>query len=451
MPLARMACFPHTCFPDVAQLSVHWTLWRSPKKRSFTRNDSNASNHPWVTYLERHLIAIDRYHSLELAVQQALAHGVNEPIEWNITSAESFLEFASSLLTSWVPFENRDGTYIYQVIAVFYFVFDQPAVSDLQTAIYPESIGSDSLPIRTWLSNWLLTYAQIMGEWLDDPASITVESYESILNSPQYRMRDPCDYHIPDPDSPTGGFSCFNEFFKRHLKDTSVRPVAAPLDNKVIVFPADSTFDDCWPVDEHSVVTIKTLRWPMKALLRGTDFSSRFAGGVWMHMFLNTFDYHRQHSPVSGRVVEAKIIQGLTYFNVVAKQNVMSGKYTVTHDHGMAEAKVAPQHPSKSVRARLHAPDDAGYQFIQMRGCIIIDAGEEIGYVAVLPVGMAHVSSVGLSVKAGDTVTKGQEISWFQFGGSDIVLVFEKKANLGSWAVPQQHHLMGEKIAIACP
>ncbi|MCJ1352981.1 MAG: hypothetical protein MMC33_002965 [Icmadophila ericetorum] len=449
--LKRMTHIPHTLFLWPVESSTLWTLARFPVKRKLKPTLPAVSLHPWVAHLEDQLIATDRYHSFDLAVQQALPQGIDEPKDWNITSARSFLEFASKLLTSWVPFENRDGTYIYRVIAVFYFIFDQPAIIDLQTSIHPSSIGSDSLPVRTWLSSWLLKYAQVMGEWLDNPASLTAESYQSIVNSPQYRMKDPCDYYIPDPESPTGGFGCFNNFFKRHLRDPSVRPISAPHDNRVIVFPADSTFDDSWPVDENSMVTIKSVKWPMKALLLGSEFSSDFAGGVWMHAFLNTFDYHRQHSPVSGKVVEAKIIQGLTYFNVTAKQNPATGQCTVTHDRTSTEAKASSQDPEKPVTAQLHAPDDAGYQFVQMRGCIVIDGGKEIGHVAVLPVGMAHVSSIGLSVKVGDIVTKGQEISWFQFGGSDIVLVFERKANLGSWATPQQHCFMGEQLAIANP
>ena len=91
------------------------------------------------------------------------------------------------------------------------------------------------------------------------------------------------------------------------------------------------------------------------------------------------------------------------------------------------------------------ALDNPGYQFIQTRGCIIIDTETDRGHVAVLPIGMFQVSSVNLSVKAGDHVRKGDEISWFEFGGSDIVMVFEKKANPHEW--PERvHHLMGHQL-----
>ena len=96
----------------------------------------------------------------------------------------------------------------------------------------------------------------------------------------------------------------------------------------------------------------------------------------------------------------------------------------------------------------LDAPDGEGYQFLQARALILID-NPELGLVAVLPIGMALVSSVVLSVKAGDTVQKGDEISYFQFGGSDIVMVFEKDADVTFTADVTVHYNFGEQVAKA--
>lgn len=81
----------------------------------------------------------------------------------------------------------------------------------------------------------------------------------------------------------------------------------------------------------------------------------------------------------------------------------------------------------------LDAPDSPGYQFIQTRGCVIIDH-PDLGLVAVLPIGMAQVSSVVPSIKKDDVIKKGQEISCFQSGGSDIVMVFQKDAQVYYYA-----------------
>ena len=174
---------------------------------------------------------------------------------------------------------------------------------DLQTSIHPSSIKRDGLPKITPISKWIIDYAKSMGEWLDKPASITAESYESFWNAAKFRMED---YLIPKPADPTGGFENFNQLFCRHLKEDyrypNVRSISSIDDSSVVVFPADSTFDGYWDIDSNNNVAIKTLPWPISALLAGSEYADRFKGGMWCHAFLNTFDYHRQHAPVAGTV-----------------------------------------------------------------------------------------------------------------------------------------------------
>ncbi|MGH3685575.1 MAG: phosphatidylserine decarboxylase [Pseudonocardiaceae bacterium] len=65
---------------------------------------------------------------------------------------------------------------------------------------------------------------------------------------------------------------------------------------------------------------------------------------------------------------------------------------------------------------------------------LIVDtAGEDpkndIGLVAVIPVGMANVSSVNMTMTKGSIVQKGDEFGYFLFGGSDIIVLFQPRAN----------------------
>ena len=83
--------------------------------------------------------------------------------------------------------------------------------------------------------------------------------------------------------------------------------------------------------------------------------------------------------------------------------------------------------------------------------CALILIESEIGLVAVMPIGMAQVASVVLSVKPGDYVQKGQELSYFQFGGSDIIMVFQKNANVKIDQNINQHYNFGTQVAIASP
>ena len=74
-----------------------------------------------------------------------------------------------------------------------------------------------------------------------------------------------------------------------------------------------------------------------------------------------------------------------------------------------------------------------------------------IGLVAVLPIGMCQVSSVILTAEVGVTLRKGEELAYFQFGGSDIVMLFQARSNVSFTAQPNVHYKVGTKIADAYP
>ena len=95
-------------------------------------------------------------------------------------------------------------------------------------------------------------------------------------------------------------------------------------------------------------------------------------------------------------------------------------------------------------------PGNPGYQFIQARAIIVIET-KDIGYVAILPIGMGQMSSVQLNVEPGDVVTKGQELSYFQFGGSDVVMVFQKSANVKIDQKEGKWYPFGSQVAVANP
>jgi len=62
-----------------------------------------------------------------------------------------------------------------------------------------------------------------------------------------------------------------------------------------------------------------------------------------------------------------------------------------------------------------------------------------------------QVSSVIITAEVDVTVRKGEELSYFQFGGSDIILLFEASSNVCLTAQPTVHYKMGTKIGQAYP
>lgn len=386
----------------------------------------------------------------DAAIASARSSGIREMAA--IKSLSDYYTFLNTLLL-WVPCEDIQGTDVYNHFCLFYFVLDQPTTKPLQTPILP----GPNPEALSWLSNWMVQYASAMGQFLDTPESITPASLKSFLSSPNYNMGDYLE--------PRGGWKTFNELFARNFKP-GYRPIAAVSDSTVIVSPADSTFDGQWEIRSDSGVTIKSIHWKISELLEDSPYKEHFNNGIFTHAFLSPADYHRQHAPVGGRVLEARVIPGQVYLEVNPKasedgtlalvpQRKLHSPHTHTHhkhphDEGYESHSQSHSHPSSAeTQVLFDAPDSAGYQFCQARGLIVLDTA--IGLVAVLPMGMAQVSSIILTAEVGTDLRKGEEISYFQFGGSDIVCVFEARSNVSVTAQVGVHYKMGTRVGMAFP
>ncbi|MBR8230108.1 phosphatidylserine decarboxylase family protein [Burkholderia vietnamiensis] len=201
-------------------------------------------------------------------------------------------------------------------------------------------------------------------------------------------------------DQPHWGFDSWNDFFTRRFR-AGMRPVAAPGDSHVIVSPCEST-----PYHTASNVKIRDTFW-----IKGQPYSlrdiftpawqplaERFVGGEIYQAYLAAYNYHRWHAPVRGTVTHAYRVEGAYY--------------------SVAEAE---------------GPDPAGLNDSQgymtavaARAIVAIDSDDPgIGTVAAVFIGMGDVSSCAIEVVPGQRVDKGDEIGYFQFGGSTCCLVFE--------------------------
>ena len=337
----------------------------------------------------------------------------------DIKTVEDYINWCNDQL-SWIPVENRYGKEVYKHVCKFYFILDQSPVKELQNAVVPHDKMQPLTPLSAWMRDWVIA----LGAWMDQPGSITPASVKTFYDAPAYNM--------DEYTCPRGGWKTYNQLFARNTKP-GYRPIADIDNPRVITSPADSTFDGQWEINTNSHVDIKGLDWKIEELLEGSPYAGEFQGGLWTHSFLNTTDYHRQHAPIMGKVVEARVIQGTCYLQVEAVP--IAGDPDGKHDVVMKRV--------------FDAPDDAGYEFMQTRGLVVIDS--PIGLVAVLPMGMAQVSSIVLTAEEGRTLRKGEEISYFQFGGSDIVTVYQQCSNVSITAQPGVHYKVGTRVAEAFP
>jgi phosphatidylserine decarboxylase precursor len=308
-----------------------------------------------------------------------------------------------------------------QGICYFYFLVDQPLPELEGKGLFKNRIQYYE-PFSTWLRN----YVKIWGAYLDTEESWNEKIYQEFYNDPSFGLQAGW-YESPS------NWKTFNQFFARYLKSPDMRPIASSDDPAVVVSPADSVPQGVWVIDQDSNigvegVTVKEVTYYSIEELLGKDsqYKDAFANGVLTHTFLNVNDYHRYHFAVGGTVKEKKIISQNVALEVAWSSE--QGKYVPI--------------------------DSTGWQFSQTRGYVIVDT-VKYGLVALIPMGMAQVSSVNFedNVKVGTTHMKGDMLGNFLFGGSDFVMLFQEEAGFEITAPREdattyKHILMGEEYGV---
>ena len=224
------------------------------------------------------------------------------------------------------------------------------------------------------------------------------------------------DQYQHDPGDKYWGFTSWNDFFTRRLA-AGARPVDAPDDDSVIVSACESTpYGLAANVQRQDQFWVKSQPYSLQDMLANDESAGQFAGGTVYQAFLSATNYHRWHSPVAGTIVRA-FVQECTYYSEADSEG----------------ADATEPRYSQSYLAHVAA-----------RAVILIEADNPvIGLTAFVPVGMSEVSSciIDPKIQPGYHVAKGEELGYFQFGGSTHCLIFRPGAiaDFSLRAIPQPH------------
>lgn len=213
-----------------------------------------------------------------------------------------------------------------------------------------------------------------------------------------------------DPSDGYWGFASWNDFFTRRFKD-GARPVASPDDDKVIVSACEATpYRIATTIKRQDRFWIKSQPYSLQDMLADDDAVDQFVGGTVYQAFLSATNYHRWHAPVAGTIVRAHVIDG-TYYSEADSEGADAVE------------------PTNSQSYLAH---------VAVRAIILIQADDPvIGLVAFVAVGMSEVSSckIDSDVIPGYHLSKGEELGYFQFGGSTHCVVFRPGA-IDQFALP---------------
>jgi phosphatidylserine decarboxylase len=249
-------------------------------------------------------------------------------------------------------------------------------------------LKTEKVPGEKWLV-WL--YNNPMGEatlWTLAKRKLVSSVYGKMMdrNSSAKRIHP----FIEDFDIDMSGvkeqeFNNFNDFFTRKLKDNA-RPVDTSFN--VVVSPADGKMLAYADISKSDFV-IKGFRFDVSSFLDNAVLAQKYRDGTLIIIRLAPVDYHRFHFPVSGNLTPNKKIEG-DYYSV----------------NPFALRK----------KAEIFCLNKREYTIL---------SNPLFGDVIMAEVGATMVGSI-VQTYNGSSVNKGEEKGYFKFGGSTVVLLFEK-------------------------
>jgi len=187
---------------------------------------------------------------------------------------------------------------------------------------------------------------------------------------------------------PLESFQNFNQFFYRKLK-ASARPIAEPGNSKVCVSPGDCRLNVFSSLDDATKLWIKGKKFNLGQLMGDEKLAQQYYGGSLAICRLAPQDYHRFHCPVDGTFKIFKQFPGAYYtVNPIA----------------------------------INAPVDV---YTENKRTVTIIESPQFDQVIFVAVGATMVGSIVFTAKTGQQVKHGEELGYFAFGGSTVLLLFK--------------------------
>ncbi|MFD0588380.1 archaetidylserine decarboxylase [Paenibacillus sp. GCM10027627] len=179
-------------------------------------------------------------------------------------------------------------------------------------------------------------------------------------------------------------YKTLNEFFTRRLKP-GMRDIH--IGHQSLVSPVDALVTGAGTIQSGTIVNVKGQDYTITELLNGSPRTANYLNGYYMVLYLSPTDYHRIHVPVSGQIVEREHLRGKVY---------------PVNDFGLKHMK------------RVLSRNERLITYISHSG----------GEAAVVKVGAMNVSSIQYVLPLQKNVVKGDELAYFEFG-STVVLLLE--------------------------
>ena len=182
-------------------------------------------------------------------------------------------------------------------------------------------------------------------------------------------------------------FTNLHDFFTRSLK-LDARQIAQGA--TVFASPVDAKIEAFGDIVDSMTLTVKNKPYSLVDLLGSERMAANYQDGKYIVFYLSPADYHRIHSPIDAEVVRQYVLGQKSY--PVNGLGLTYGKKPISHNYRMiSELAYSPHRQA-----------------------------------AFIKVGATFVNSIQLT-NVTDVWTKGEEVGYFTFG-STVVMLFEENA-----------------------
>ncbi|WP_312819901.1 phosphatidylserine decarboxylase [Kaistella carnis] len=287
---------------------------------------------------------------------------------------------------------NKNWTIVWFILALIFVLAALPVPPQKPIRYIDRESGevkTENVYGEKWL-DWL--YHNPVGEatlWTIAKRKIVTSLYGDQMEKPASAdkiMPFVKEYDVDLSIAQKQNFTSFNDFFIRKLKPEA-RPIVA--DSLAVASPSDGkilAYENIKNADFY----IKGFRFNVNSFLNNPELAKKYEDGAMIVFRLAPPDYHRYHFPVSGTTASSNIKINGDYYSVnpLALRKKAEIFWLNKREYGV-------------IRSPL------------------------FGDVVTVEVGATMVGSM-IQTYSGTTVKKGQEKGYFKFGGSTVVLLFEK-------------------------
>ncbi len=188
---------------------------------------------------------------------------------------------------------------------------------------------------------------------------------------------------------PEDGFKSFNDFFTRRLAEPPAFNPAADF-----ISPCDA-FLTVKEINDESVFSLKNSYYSAESLLRDKELAERFKGGTALIFRLTPAHYHHYIYCASGEIKRTEKIKGVLHC----------------------------VRPVALERYKVFSENAREYSFME---------SEKMGPLVQMEIGAMNVGKITNDpcMKAGYKASMGEEKGYFEFGGSTIVVLLEKRVRV---------------------